>query len=400
MGVIGEGSGTIVTGQRKLSDIGSTRKKPIFTGEFVNISGDVAPLYLMTEKLGKSKEVGQASYFHLETDWLPTVVTVNDATDLNDSDTALVVDNGQAARCPTGTILKVLRTGEMLRVTALNNSTHTLTVTRGVGGTTAAAILDNEEIAILSHAAAEGATSPESVSSEPTLKTNYCQTFRQALELSGRDVESDNFGPGELERISKDALESLTMKVEKAMLFQNGTGSSTDPTMTIGVEGWLSTNVTNVGGALTETTLIDSFITPWFRRNHGKKKMIAFAGEKVRRAIDSFGRDMIRYAPSDTGIGINVMKYRTTFGEIELVPHGMMTPIGSSVTAANLGWQGYLIGLNMELVGKRVFSGRARKLYKNRQTPDQDGIKWEWIEDVGLYLASEAQHALLKGVTN
>ena len=392
---IGSGAGTIVSGQRKLVDIATARKKPQFTGETINISGDVAPLYLLIKKLGKSKKVNQASYFHLETDWLPVEVTNTTVG----TGTTVTITAGHEVRVAVGTILLCTRTGELMRVNSV--ASGSLGVDRGVGGggPGAVALQNPEPLLIVGFADTEGNTSPSGKSSEPTSKTNYCQTFRQALELSGRDLESDNYGPGELERIKGDALEAITQNMEKSFLLNNCTGTATDPSMTAGVLGLVTTNAYDVAGALTETALTDNFITPWFRRNNSKKRMMVFAGEKFLRALGQFGLDNIRYASSDTGIGISVMKYRTNFGEVECVRHGLLTPVGNSNSAATYGMQGYAFGLNMEYVGKRVFGDRELQLLKDRQTPDRDGIKWEYLSDEGFYLASESQHAILKGIT-
>jgi hypothetical protein len=390
---IGDYAGTITSGQRTTAASAAARKK-VQWQERVNVSADVAPLYLALTKLGKSKTVNAPTYVHEETDWLPTTVTI-DGTGYNSSVTTIGVATGHANRLTVGTLLKNLLTSEVLRVTVITSDSN-ITVVRGVGGTSGAALAANAEISILSFADTEGNTSPSGLSSEPTTKTNACQTFRQALELSGRDMELDTYGDSDYKRSQTDAAEAIMQKVEKQFLFSNAVSTS-DPTITGGCEYYITTNLYDgAGSVLTETALIDSIITPWFRRNNSKKMMMAFCGEKFLRAVDSFGRDNIRYATSDTGIGISVMKYRCNFGEIEFVRHGLMTPLGSGLGSSSYGWQGHFIGLNLELCGKRVYGGRSMKLLKNRQSPDKDGIKEEYLTDEGFILMSEQNHVIAK----
>ncbi len=395
MGVLGALAGTITQGQRKSSDIASARKVVAMDPKIINISADVAPLQVLIKKLGNVKTWGRADYTHMEDDMLPTVVTTS--TSYLSTDTTITVTSTHAARLTVGTILKSLRTTELLRVTGVNTGTDAITVTRGAAATTAAALNSAEELQILGFSDTEGNTSPESVTSEPTIKTNYMQCMRTAVEMSGRDLNSENYGEDEWARAWKLAAEAHALKYEKSYLFNNGV-QSTNPTITGGVEYFVTTNVTNVAGALTEPVLIDSFMRPLFRRNYSQSSVFVMAGELFCRALDGFGRDQIRYDPADTVAGIAIGRYRSSFGEIKIIRHGLMTD-GSAVTPANTGWQGYAMGLNMSRVGERIYKGRGNMKRENIQTPDKDGKKSEILSDKGFWIASELQHCIFKGIT-
>lgn len=398
MGAIGEGSGVGTLGQRATSAIGASRKQPQFTGELVYISANVVPLTAMIDKMRNSKEVAGTSYFHLETDELPTVVLI-DGTGYPTTSTATIgLASGHSARLTVGTTLKNLRTGEQLRVTSVTSDSN-IGVTRQFASTPSGTLVANEEIAIISHCDTEGNTSPAGQSSEPTQKLNYVQCMREAWEASRRVKGSAVYGGDEMPRLQKAKLKKIRLDMERAMWFNSGVNSS-NPTQTGGVEYWLSTNVTNVAGTLTETSLIDNLIRPAFRRNDGEDKSIyCFCGELFARALDGFGRDAIRYGTDDMGIGIEVRSYRTIYGTLQFVRHGLFTNIGSTVSSANNGWQGYAVALNMNLVGNRYFKNSKLKLRQNIQENDRDGEKHEYLVDVGFYLASEQQHVLLKGIT-
>jgi len=58
--------------------------------------------------------------------------------------TDLVVDSPGASIFSKYDLIKNTRTGEIMRVTSVNYSTNTLTVSRGAGATAAAAINDDE----------------------------------------------------------------------------------------------------------------------------------------------------------------------------------------------------------------------------------------------------------------
>lgn len=399
MGAIGEGAGTITAGQRLQSAIATSRKIPQWDQNLIYISSNVAPLFALTDALKKTREVAGVSYFHLETDVLPTVV-VTDAQ-YTSGLTTIGVTSGQSARLQVGTTLKVLRTSEMLVVTSVV-ADNNIGVSRGYAGTTPATINSGEEIAIIAFADTDGNTSPSGESSEPTQKLNYVQIFKQAIELSRRDQYTAAYGGDELPRLKKDALQKMMMNIERAMFFNNGvdSGSVSGRTQTGGVDYWLSTNVTNVAGLLTEQSWIDNGMRPWFRRNNNQdSSMYGFAGELFLRAANGWGRDGLRFRPDDNVAGINITEYNSEWGQVKFIKHGLFTPIGATVTAANSGWQGMFYGLNLDLVGKRVFKNSNLKFQMNIQTPDRDGVKHQYLADMGLFLGNEAAHLKLYGIT-
>lgn len=394
MGVFGAGAGTIKQGQRRLADVAAARKKLQVDPGVTNISVDVAPLTMFIEKTGKSKETGQASYVHYETDMLPTVVTDSGG---GASSGATTMTLTSADEVTIGMILKNLRSAESVRVTGVNTSTDVVTMTRAWNGS-AATINASDEWQIIGFADTDGNTSPEAVSSEPTAKTNYVQIFRTAVEASGRDINSDNYGDDEWTRITRDALERHKLMKEKTYLLSSGVNTS-DPFGTGGADYYITTNLFNVAGALVESTWAGTYIRNTFRRNNGKKQMVLMAGENICSALDGFGRDVLRYEPDDTFLGITCSQYRTSFGSLKVVRHGLLTALGSAVSAANNGLAGLGYIFNMENVAERYFSGRKLKLRTNIQQNDKDGRKDEWLEDCGFQLKNEAQHAKLTGVT-
>lgn len=406
---IGANAGTIVRGQRKVTDVAAARQVLQVEKEMINVSADVAPLYAMLKKLGNVKKVNNPVFYWYETDWLPKYITVGSAgfngAETNLTSAANEITAGDGSRVNVGTVLKNQRTGEYMLVTVVT-SANDITVSRGqFGGPAGAAALVGDQILIESFADTEGNTSPSGISSEPAApKSNVCQTIRQAVDMSGRELELETYGGDDWTRALKDSREAM-LHHQEAMMLTSGVRQTTSPNKAAGAEFFVTTNVTNVGGLLTEPVLVDNFITPWFRQNNSKKNMAVFAGEKFCRALDVFGRDLIRYDTSDTGIGIKVMKYRSNFGEIEIIRHGALTPSGfTSTSATNLGLQGYAYGLNLDLCKSVQLGSRGMKLRTGVSgtgiaAPDVDGKKVEWLADVSFQLQSETQHAILKGIT-
>ena len=401
--VAGEVNFAITKGQRTQSAAQRGRVRPVWTGEDLDISANLAPMYLFMEKLSKSVEVTRPDYFHLEHDMLPTMVhAVNGQLA---TDTVLTLNPGEGARIVQGQVLQVRRTTEEIRVTGFI-SPDQATVLRGFKGTQANAITVGEEIMIEGQASLDGERSGDGVSAEPLIKTNYTQIFRAAYELSGRDVALGVYGEEEEARIRKQRLQSMLQYMEHTFLFSGGVSTSEaggSAYATMGLVGALSTNVTIMAGALSELALIDNFIRPWFRRNREgqgfQKNMYCFAGELFVRALDQFGLASIRYRPDDDVVGMQTTGYQSALGDFKVHLHGLLTPTGSGVSAMANGPQGYVFGVNMDHIGKRHYKNRKLKLYNHRELPDVDGVKNEWLSDEGIAIRGEQLHAIMSGIT-
>lgn len=394
---------TIVKGARKLSDIQSARKVLQVDRELVSIQANITPFIAFMEKLKRNKDVAQANFYTLLKDILPQTVTYGTGTGETTGGTLTfaggVTPQQNLALVP-GDILFVERTRESILVLTVSTSADSITCTRafGTGSGAAATITDAEEIQIQGSAFAENSAAPSGISSEPNMIQGYCQTFRQSVEVSGRDEMSENYGGDEYARIVKDAKEKIDIQIEKAFMF-NEAYSASDPTMTKGLLGWISTNSTNQAGVLDEVSLA-TYNRGFQRHNVGRAKdCITFCGDNVRTALDAFGRDALRLRPADDMLGVKIQAWQSSFGELKFMQHALMSPLGSSTTAANRGRIGMMISINTQLVGKRTFKGRGMKFSNNIETPGTDGTKAGWTADVGLAVYSEKSMALMYGVT-
>lgn len=396
--VIGTSVGTVVAGQRIATNVAASRRKPQYVAPTTfRVNASVVPLTVLLDKLGVKKEVGQAAYNHLENDDHPNSIT-DSGSGCSSGVTTLNVAAGTGVRVKVGQVLKCLRTGEELRVTAI--ATDALTVTRGIGSVSTAAINASEVLAIMGHADTDGNTAPRSITTEPNIKTNYCQIFRTAVEISGRDMESDNFGEDEWQRCWDDAMRRHTREIEQTFLFSDGAASS-EPNLTNGAQGLITTNVTNnLGADLTEAGW-NTVLRNWLRRNQAESdsNLFFFVGELLNKALTNYGRDQLRYDTSDRVFGIACKKYMAESGQvINLIRHPLFSPLGSDETAANLGWQGHGMGFNASKIGRVNFKNRIKKLQKDIETPGTDGSKSAILDDCGFWMATEKSHCLLTGV--
>ena len=118
-----------------------------------------------------------------------------------------------------GSILVNTRTGEVMHATADGDKTAgTVVVVRNIGGTSHS-INDNDDVIVAGYAAREGDTSPNSVSWDADVTSNYTQIFRTPYQVTGT-LQNTSLRTGSKEDEAKmKALKIHMSDIERAMFF-------------------------------------------------------------------------------------------------------------------------------------------------------------------------------------
>jgi hypothetical protein len=166
----------------------------------------------------RKEKTGDPKFESLQDELEARFDAINNGAGYASGITSIVVDNG--AYFAEHDLVLVTRTGEMMRVTAV--SSNTLTVVRGVGST-AAAIVDNDELLLAGSAQPEGDTSKPARSSNPTKITGYTQIFRRPWSLTNTAVASENeTNPHDWDlQVKKNGIEHKR-DINRALLFNRG----------------------------------------------------------------------------------------------------------------------------------------------------------------------------------
>jgi hypothetical protein len=160
----------------------------------------LAPIFGLTSKSAKKSVDDPEFTFWVETQMM---VRLQVNGELAAGDTSVVVDSAD----PTTSTLDVnygtathLKAGDLLQVEPTSDSTTydpefievvnvtsdtVFTVRRGVAGSSAATIADDQYLMLVGSAYAEGGTAPRSVSRNPVKFNNYIQIFKNAYEITG-----------------------------------------------------------------------------------------------------------------------------------------------------------------------------------------------------------------------
>lgn len=382
----------LVSGQRGTNNQGAGVRKFDHADKLFLVDPDHAVLAFFARKLNK-KSVTDPEFRWFDKAQPSRLDQVNNAPGYTAGDTAIVVDNGPKFR--VGDIVMNITTGEHLRVTAV--ATNTLTISRAYGTTAAAAMVDNDFLIILGNANAEGAGVRASLTEQKTKRTNYTQIIREPFDVTGTLASTEVYAEADdLATLRREHLQVHLNDIERVSFFgepkEDLSGSQPIRT-TGGLRYWLSTNVTDAGGALTETEF-ESWIESVFAKG-GDKKM-GFLSPLIGSAVNFWAKGKLQMFPKDKTYGISISKYLSIHGELDFVVEKLFKE--------NATFNGYGFAVDMSLIGYRYLGGNARSrdtaLLKNRQAAGEDEIIEEYLTEYGFWLALENRHGYLKNVTS
>lgn len=290
---------------------------------------------------------GATSTVHewLEDALLPNTDAVDDQSISNAiTETTFTVENGD--RFTIGDQIMLGGKAEVMLVTGVSG--NDLTVVRQYGGSTSAALADDDEIIILGNAALEGDDAPAVRFTNRVRKQNFTQIFTKAVEVSGSQSAVQSIGvEDELDYQKQERLRELLRDLENSVI--NGVAASSTPegdsstrrTMR-GIQSFISTHLfepgtgdmPDGGGAgsdeLTEELLnaalrvvweqsaarIDTIVCNGFQ----KRKINEFiaTNQRFTQGTDRF-RQMVEVYESDFGVCRVVMSRYVPAGEVLLL---------------------------------------------------------------------------------
>jgi hypothetical protein len=341
-----------------------------------------------------SKEATREKVNWLELELFPRISAL--AASAASADTSIVVTTGEGSYFRAGDVVRNALTGDAFRVTSI--STDTLTVVRGIGDVTAASSASGAQLVIISNAAAQGATLGTRKMVKKVLGYNYTQIFRSPFGFTNTNVAIERYGGQEPMVEAEQKLVEHKRGLEQSA-FWGARDFITSGTTPVGVTGglveYLSTNVDDAGGTLTEANL-DSYLRDGLQ--HGPDSTVIFCSPLVMQAISGFLRDNIQ-APSgnDRLWGAKVDAYISG-------AYGTKIPVfvkreWNDFSSASDQYGGWAFGVNMKNVKVRPLRGRNTKLLRNRQANDADETTHEYLTELAFEVAQEKTHFIIKGVT-
>ncbi len=380
-----------ITGARLTTNVSFDQLQVDIGKEISLLEPSEQPLTVFTRNAGERPTVA-TKFSWMEMASEPRFDAINLATGYTATATSIVVDNG--SYFAEHYLVLVTRTGEMMRVTGV--ATNTLTVVRGVGST-AAALVDNDELLVIGVAQPENDTSRPARSWNPVKRTNNTQIFREPFQASGSWLASGN-QTTPMDWPLQQRLHGIehAKNIEYSMIFGRASvdvSGSSERRTTGGVLSFITANQTDAGGDLTEAEF-NGAMSSLFR--FGSRRKLAIGSATAVNALNKFPLAKLNVNnQSDQTYGIDVTGFRSPFGTLNLVYHRLLE-------GAKYG--GYLIIVDMDETSYRYLANgqfnRNTKLNQNIQAPDLDGRKDEFLTECGLEFGQPRTHGLITGITS
>ena len=374
------------------TDFRPTNYRELFTLLEPNGTAPLQALLAMTSSEGTD----DPKYNHFRDELPNRTIVVNGA--LNSSATTLTFDNDSDDEgfIVKGTVIHNHTTGENLLVTAdANTSANTVAISRGFGGSTAAAVADDEVLSIAGFADQEGGTAPTAISFDPTTDYNYTQIFKTAVQVTGTLQNTYlRTGDKEQEQLTK-ALKLHMGDIERAFFFgtrAEANGSTASPTRSTGGLMSLITNITDCASATATTNKMtekefDRFLVEDIFA-FGSNEKIAFAGPRCISNMMEIGKNRWQPTQIDNAYGVAFTRYTTFAGDLLVYMHPMFRQISALSQE--------MIILDMNHLNYRYMNGRDTQLIRDVQSNDFDGVKHMYMSECGLEMTHSKVHHRIK----
>lgn len=382
-----------VEGARGTANTGTNVLEPDYEANVAELEPNANPLLQLSKRMNKENSI-QVKFNWFEKNPAARFDAINNGAGYTSGNTALVVDNG--AQWHADDIIRVTRTGENLRVVSV--ATNTVTVIRAIGST-AAALLDNDELLSIGSAAQQGALSNTPHSNNLTEVFNYTQIFRRSVESTGTRMSSkDRTTPADWDRVLNEEGREYAKSIEYSAMFGHpalDTSGAQPRSYTGGWEHYCTQNASDVGGTMTEAELFASLRAP-FRYTIGSTKL-ALAAMLPVDIVNAFPRGKLELiqADNDSTYGLKLQQLVTPHGMLNFVTHPLME--GSVyanqiwiVDVPSLGYR-YLHGAN---------GSRETGVRENIQARDLDGRRDEYLGECGFVFKNPLKHGKILNITS
>lgn len=261
----------------------------------------------------------------------PDSGTVNGAQ--TDSDTSIEVATGHGARFTAGDIVQVNGSRELISVTSI--STDTLTVVRGIRGTTAEAIADAAVLEIINNPALENETSPDASPTTTTKGDNYTEIFRDSAQVTRSMRLSGHIGDvsDELDHQVLRVQQKLLKKIARTSL--NGRRASSNPEGSASVKRTMDgivqsilvgsdPSITDAAGAALDEDLLNTLLEDIWTK--GGRPTLLVPSPRQRRKLSVLLEGRQRYQVADSILGAVVERFVSDFGVLDVLEADKFVP--------------------------------------------------------------------------
>jgi uncharacterized protein DUF5309 len=283
--------------------------------------------------------------------------------------------------------------GEAVEVTAAPTSSTTVTVRRGVGGTTAAAIADTTVLNVIGNSRTGAEKNQLALTSKPTTADQYVQTFQHVASVGGLVQSSASYvlAPGRatpFDQYRMDALQNLMDDVETSSLY----GIGEDPAVAVtgrgkqfGIRSILATNkVTNpvAKNAYKPSDFMSDAVQSCFA-NGGNPDLIVCSTDWMT-GLARWSLPVQRLDAGESRFGERITAFLCPFlGDLTIIPCPMLRPKTAVVLSS--------AEVRFRLLRPIAWSAYGRT---------GDAREGDWITSAAIEVENEQHHAWVEGVVS
>jgi len=383
---------------RATNDLSSERMARSIANRIALLNSNENPFTLMTSKFGKIS-VGSTKRSWITDEIRPEVDQINDGGNYTDGDTVITVDNG--TYFAAGDLWRVFDSGETLYVTSVSGDN--VTFVRAYGGATggepgtATALLDNDYLEFVGNTISEGATSPAALHTLEVQYDNYTQIQRTALHLTNTEIaalmEAEQDLPYE---VRKKGIEHMR-KLERQNIFGGKPYSDgTNDRRQAGGLFWFLRKYSGSGRVATATTITESAFLTWVRHcfRYGSARKVLYASPVLLEAMSRWAGNHLHIKSGKQVFGVSVKTWHTPHGDLAVINHKMLEgPVEGG------GTNNHAFIVDMDDIRWCYLRGRDTAFLKDRQLPDADAKRQEYLTEGTLQIKTFKKHGYYYGFT-
>lgn len=303
--------------------------------------------------------------------------------------TAIVLAAGSGKFVSVNDLIKVAASGEVMRVTAIAGDT--LTVARDVGTAigSAPAIAAKASLLVIGNSSMQGSGAPAENIAGTLAFENYTQIFKTPFSITNTLDATTLYGMQEMARLRKQAGIQHAKSLEYALLFGQKSIDTSGAQPITTTEGIVSSilkngNTTAVKKAEMSEAKVMLFCEEIFQYGGSSRTclcspdFLSWFSQAANTKLQLIQSDM------DKTYGLNVTRYATPHGMLDLVLHPLL----------RTGYSGTLVALAMEDIHYKPLKGRDTKLMTNIQDNDEDGERDQYITEAGIMLRMPKKHGI------
>lgn len=380
--------------------INEERLRVAFDEDIHYLNVDKSILLMLMAKAGKEK-VGQMKHIwqtqERKSDFIATTAVGGSWSSGAAATGTLTVSSANAWLFAEGDTFMIPETSasQVFYIDSCNQSSGLITA-RTVDGTTInLSGASGDYLFLISNSFEQGSGRGTIKSEQPTEVYNYVQIIQTPIGITTTAKNIDYKGIDELDKQKFEAGVDHAFKIEKNLFYglrhieQAGFMNSIyDQTFMGGASQYISTNLTNVGGALSQSDFSDWMID-WTKY---AESPFCFLGETVFEGLTDWAETSVRTTRNEDTFGIAISKYVTKYGKtVAMVPHRelLTSKLAGEAFGLDLTDIKYVHLNNLDTYMAVDVQDNAAKLHID-----------EWRTWASFKMINEKRHGRLYGVTS